>query len=257
MRQPGLNCLKQVNPIPQKKLDIRGKIIAFDADDTLWHNEINFRNAEREFAQAMLPFCNPEEAVAHLMAVEGRNIPTLGYGTKTFIIALAEAAMELGGENMPNSKIREVIEIGKKTVCPQVELYPYAKEVLEMLHKEQSAYGYRLVLATKGDLKDQQYKIDKSGLQEYFSHIEIMPEKDRVGYSALMQKCGVQPQDFIMVGNSFKSDIKPVLELGGSAVYIPSKIIWVHEVVEEFDHQNLVRLESIKEVPQIFGFKGL
>lgn len=125
MRQPGLNCLKQVNPIPQKKLDIRGKIIAFDADDTLWHNEINFRNAEREFAQAMLPFCNPEEAVAHLMAVEGRNIPTLGYGTKTFIIALAEAAMELGGENMPNSKIREVMEIGKKTVCPQVELYPY------------------------------------------------------------------------------------------------------------------------------------
>lgn len=238
-------------------MDLRGKIIAFDADDTLWHNEINFRNAEREFAQAMLPFCRPEEAIACLMEVEGRNIPTLGYGTKTFIIALAEAAMELGGDAIPNSKIREVMEIGKRTVCPKVELYPHVREVLEMLHNEEQRVGFRMVLATKGDLKDQQYKIGKSGLQDYFSHIEIMSEKDVAGYLALMQKCGVAPQEFIMVGNSFKSDIKPVLELGGSALYIPSEIIWVHEVVEEFAHPNLVRLDSIKELPQIFGIKGL
>lgn len=234
-------------------MDIRGKVIAFDADDTLWHNEINFRNAEREFAQAMLPFCKEEEAIAHLMEVEGRNIPTLGYGTKTFIIALAEAAMELGGESIPNSKIREVMEIGKRTVCPKVELYPHAKEVLDLLYREQSRLGFRLVLATKGDLKDQQYKIGKSGLQDYFSHIEIMSEKDRRGYLSLMKRCGVEPEDFIMVGNSFKSDIKPVIELGGTAFYIPSEIIWVHEIVEEFDHPSLMRLESMKELLPIFG----
>ena len=245
-----------------KSLDLRNKIVAFDADDTLWHNEINFRNAEREFAKLMLPFCSEEEAVAHLMEVEGRNIPTLGYGTKTFIIALAEAAIELGGDKISNSTILEAMEIGKRTVFPKVKLYEHAKEVIESLYQLQKELGFKLVLATKGDLRDQQYKIDESGLGEYFSHIEIMPEKDRNGYISLLNKCGgaishnrteLLAKDLIMVGNSFKSDIKPVLELGGTAIYIPSKIIWVHEVVEEFDHPCLIKLNSIADVPQLFG----
>ena len=241
-----------------KSLDLKGKIIAFDADDTLWHNEINFRNAEREFAQLMLPFCSEDEAIEHLMRVEGRNIPTLGYGTKTFIIALAEAAIELGGNNLPNSVVMEAMEIGKRTVFPKVELYEYAKEVIEKLSGLQERLGFKLVLATKGDLKDQQYKIGESGLGSCFSHIEVMSEKDRDGYLALLQKCGgATAGNLIMIGNSFKSDIKPVLELGGTAIYIPSKILWVHEVVEEFGHPNLVKLESIAEVPGILGIESL
>ncbi len=235
--------------------NLRGKTIAFDADDTLWHNEINFRNAEREFAKAMLPFASEQESIDRLMEVEGRNIPLLGYGTKTFIIALAETAIELGKGKMPNEKILEVMEIGKSVVCPKVELYPHAKEVLELLYGLKERYGFKMVLATKGDLKDQQYKIEKSGLAPLFSHIEIMAEKDVAGYSRLMAACGSAPEDFIMTGNSFKSDIKPVLELGGAAIYIPSKIIWVHEIVEEFDHPDLLRLDSIASLPQIFGLE--
>lgn len=239
-----------------KSLDLRDKVIAFDADDTLWHNEINFRNAEREFARLMLPFCSEDEAIGHLMEVEGRNIPTLGYGTKTFIIALAQAAIELGGENLPNSVVLQAMEIGKRTVFPKVELYEYARSVMEKLSGLKEILGFKLVLATKGDLRDQQYKIEKSGMGHLFSHIEIMPEKDRSGYLSLLQKCGeTNAGNLIMVGNSFKSDIKPVLELGGTAIYIPSKIIWVHEVVEEFDHPNLMKLESIAQVPQFLGIE--
>lgn len=224
------------------------RIIAFDADDTLWHNEINYRNAEREFAKAMLPFCScsEQQITDCLMEVEGRNIPTLGYGSKTFIIALAETAMELCNNNAPNTLIRTVMEIGKKTVAPKMELYPHVTETLEALSSK-----YRLVLATKGDLKDQKYKIDNSNLAHLFSHIEIMPEKDSTHYMELLAKCNTAPTEFVMIGNSFKSDIKPVLEIGASAIYIPSKIIWAHEVTEEFEHPRLTRTDSIDKIPEI------
>lgn len=226
------------------------KIIAFDADDTLWHNEINYRNAEREFAKAMLPFCNysEQQIIDYLMEVEGRNIPMLGYGSKTFIIDLAEAAMELCHNNAPNELIRHVMEIGKKTITPKIELFPHVIEVLETL-----SHKYKLVLATKGDLKDQKYKINNSNLAHFFSHIEIMPEKDSTHYKELLYKCNVTPQEFIMIGNSFKSDIKPVIEIGASAIYIPSKIIWAHEVTEEFEHPRLKKLDSIAQVPEILS----
>lgn len=232
--------------MPNKRFIPENCVIAFDADDTLWHNEINFRNAEREFAQAMLPFCTKERAIAHLMEVEGRNIPLLGYGTKTFIIALVETAIELCGGNAPNDLILKVMDIGKKTVTPQMKLYDHAEQTLAHFSK-----SHKLILATKGDLKDQQYKIEKSGLAGYFSHIEIMSEKDCPNYLALMKKCNIVPENFLMVGNSFKSDIKPVIELGAKAVYIPSEIIWTHEVVEEFDHPNLIRLKNLDQLKEI------
>ena len=252
MSQKLLSHNRKQQKMPNNNLYRNIKVIAFDADDTLWHNEINFRNAEREFAQAMLPFCSEERAVAHLMEVEGRNIPLLGYGTKTFIIALVEAAIELCGGKAPNELIIKVMEIGKKTVQPQMKLYEHAEQTLAYFYKT-----HKLVLATKGDLKDQQYKIERSGLAGYFSHIEIMSEKDVPAYRTLLSKCNVAPEEFIMVGNSFKSDIKPVLEIGASAVYIPSEIIWTHEVVEEFDHPNLVKLDSINQLTELFNYTGI
>ena len=225
-------------------MDLTGKVIAFDADDTLWQNEINYRKAEREFAKVMLPFCKDEQqAIAYLMKVEGRNIPLLGYGSKTFIIALVESAMELSGHKADNRLIEKVIEIGKTTVSPKMELYPHVEEVLRKLGK-----SHRLVLATKGDLRDQQDKIRKSNLAGYFCHIEIMSEKDEENYLALIEKLGITPQRFVMVGNSFKSDIIPVLNIGASAIYIPSEIIWAHEKTEEFEDKNLLKQTSIKEL---------
>ncbi len=225
-------------------------ILAFDADDTLWHNEIYFRRAEREFAESMLPFCNlsEQEIISHLMEVEGRNIPQLGYGSKTFIIALTECAIELCGGKAPNSLILKAIEIGKRCAAPKLQLYPGVEEVLSTLEGR-----CRLVMATKGDLKDQRHKIERSGLSHYFSHIEIMEEKCCDRYLELLRKCGGTPDNFIMVGNSFKSDIKPVLEIGAKAIYIPSEIIWVHEIVEEFQHPDLVKLDTIKKLPSLLG----
>ena len=144
------------------------------------------------------------------------------------------------------------MEIGKKTVQHQMKLYEHAEQTLANFYKT-----HKLVLATKGDLKDQQYNIERSGLAGYFSHIEIMSEKDVPAYGTLLSKCNVAPEEFIMVGNSFKSDIKPVLEIGASAVYIPSEIIWTHEVVEEFDHPNLVNLDSINQLPELFNYTGI
>lgn len=225
-------------------MDFKGKVIAFDADDTLWQNEINYRKAEREFARAMLPFCkNEEDAVAYLMKVEGRNIPLLGYGSKTFMIALAESAMELSDYKADCHLIKKVMDIGKKTVSPEMELYPHVEQVLQHLGRD-----HALVLATKGDLRDQQTKIEKSNLARYFSHIEIMSEKHEENYRELLCKLGIAPSQFVMVGNSFKSDIIPVLNIGASAVYIPSEIIWEHEKTEEFEAPNLIRLKSIKEL---------
>lgn len=225
-------------------MDFKGKVIAFDADDTLWQNEINYRKAEREFARAMLSFCkNEEDAVAYLMKVEGRNIPLLGYGSKTFMIALAESAMELSDYKADCHLIKKVMDIGKKTVSPEMELYPHVEQVLQHLGRD-----HALVLATKGDLRDQQTKIEKSNLARYFSHIEIMSEKHEENYRELLRKLGIAPSQFVMVGNSFKSDIIPVLNIGASAVYIPSEIIWEHEKTEEFEAPNLIRLKSIKEL---------
>lgn len=225
-------------------MDFKGKVIAFDADDTLWQNEINYRKAEREFARIMLPFCkNEEDAVAYLMKVEGRNIPLLGYGSKTFIIALAESAMELSDYKADCHLIKKVMDIGKRTVSPEMELYPHVEQVLQHLGRD-----HALVLATKGDLRDQQTKIEKSNLARYFSHIEIMSEKHEENYRELLRKLGIAPSQFVMVGNSFKSDIIPVLNIGASAVYIPSEIIWEHEKTEEFEAPNLIRLKSIKEL---------
>lgn len=230
--------------IETEVLDFKGKVIAFDADDTLWQNEINYRKAEREFARAMLPFCkNEEDAVAYLMKVEGRNIPLLGYGSKTFIIALVESAIELSGHKADCNLIEKVIEIGKTTVSPEMELYPHVEQVLQHLGRD-----HTLVLATKGDLRDQQTKINKSNLARYFSHIEIMSEKHEENYRELLRKLGIAPSQFVMVGNSFKSDIIPVLNIGASAVYIPSEIIWEHEKTEEFEAPNLIKLKSIKEL---------
>lgn len=225
-------------------MDFKGKVIAFDADDTLWQNEINYRKAEREFARVMLPFCkNEEDAVAYLMKVEGRNIPLLGYGSKTFIIALAESAMELSDYKADCHLIKKVMDIGKRTVSPEMELYPHVEQVLQHLGRD-----HALVLATKGDLRDQQTKIEKSNLARYFSHIEIMSEKHEENYRELLRKLGIAPSQFVMVGNSFKSDIIPVLNIGASAVYIPSEIIWEHEKTEEFEAPNIIRLKSIKEL---------
>lgn len=226
------------------------KLIAFDADDTLWVNEHHYRNAEHSFADMMSPYCSHEKAIDALLQKEKENLPLLGYGSKPFIISLVECGIELSGGTLDNNQIKSLIALGKETIGRNMELYPDAEPVLQKLFGR-----YPLVLATKGDLKEQESKVERSGLMKYFTSIEIMSEKHQGNYLKIIDQHGLEPRDFVMVGNSFRSDILPVLEIGGNAVYIPSDIIWAHEVVEESSHPNLVKLENLTQLPGLFNIQ--
>ena len=219
------------------------KLIAFDADDTLWVNELNYRNAEAKFVALMAPYAPAERAIEILFRVEIANLPLLGYGSKPFIISLIESGIELSSGRLSNSEVLQLIAIGKETLERPISVYPDVEMVLSHLSER-----YPLVLATKGDLKEQESKIARSGLSKYFSKIEIMSEKHPEGYMKIVKDCNITPSQLLMVGNSFKSDILPVLEIGGKAIYIPCDITWAHEVTEEIEHPHLTRVSSIKEI---------
>lgn len=223
------------------------KLIAFDADDTLWVNEQHYRNAERRFEKMMERFCPAGEANAKLLEVEKRNLPLLGYGTKPFIISLIECGIELSKGTLTNDEILQLISIGKSTTGHSPELYPDAEEVIKAL-----AEKYPLSLLTKGDLLEQESKIARSGIESLFTSVEIMSEKNRSNYARILKQHSVAPDEFVMVGNSFRSDIEPVLDIGGWAVYIPSEVTWAHEIVPEREHQRLIRANNLKELLNIF-----
>lgn len=221
------------------------KIIAFDADDTLWVNEYHYHKAEHLFARMMSRFTSPEEARGALLRKEKENLPLLGYGSKPFIISLVETAIELSNGSVSTDEITRIIEIGKNTIGQKIELMPNVVDVLGKL------YGrVPLILATKGDLKEQESKIERSGLGRYFSAIKIMSEKNTKSYQEILSDHKIEPHQFLMVGNSFKSDILPVLELGGYAIYIPAEITWEHEIVEEREHPNLLKADTLS--PELF-----
>ncbi len=221
------------------------KIIAFDADDTLWVNEYHYHNAEKLFTEIMSKYADPADTSRVLLRTEKDNLPLLGYGSKPFIISLVECAIEMSGGRVTNDEIKEIIRIGKNTIGQKIELMPNAEEVLKNLYGK-----YPLVLATKGDLKEQESKIQRSGLAEYFSSIRIMSEKNTETYRDIINTHKIEPWEFLMVGNSFKSDILPVLELGGHAIYIPADITWEHEIIEESEHPNLRRAHILS--PDLF-----
>lgn len=232
------------------RLNSNIKLIAFDADDTLWINEYHYHNAEKRFAQLMEPWCDSKRANDALLKVEKDNLPLLGYGSKPFIISLIECGIELSGGTLTNDHIIKLIQIGKETIGRPIELYPDTEKVLATL-----AECYPLVLATKGDLKEQESKVERSGLKKYFSAVEIMSEKHPDSYLKIVEEHNIKPENFLMVGNSFKSDIKPVLDIGGYAIYIPSDIIWAHEVVEETEHPNLIRAAGLSKMLEMFEIK--
>lgn len=231
-----------------RKFDSEIKLIAFDADDTLWVNEYHYRRAEENFAELMSIWCDKKTAIDVLLKKEKENLPLLGYGSKAFIIALVESGIEISRGNLLNEEITDLIELGKSTIGQEIELLPNVKEVLETLQNR-----YPLLLATKGDLKEQESKIERSGLKKYFNHVEIMSEKESDRYLNIIEKLRVEPQNFLMIGNSFKSDILPVLEIGGNAIYIPAEITWAHEIVEEKEHPNLIKTDSLNKILPFFN----
>lgn len=220
------------------------RVIAFDADDTLWDNEAYFRETENKFF-ALLEDYLPQHTVAReLLTTEVKNIDLYGYGIKAFMLSMIEAAIRITDGTIRVKVIEEVIGFGKELLQKPVTLLPGVEETLHALKGK-----YKLVMATKGDLLDQERKLRKSNLESYFHHIEIMSEKKEDDYRKLIRHLDITPQDFLMIGNSLKSDVLPVLNLGGHGIHIPYHTTWAHEKIDhEIVHENFKQLSHIKEI---------
>ncbi|RQO79365.1 HAD family hydrolase [Pedobacter sp. KBW01] len=219
-------------------------VIAFDADDTLWVNEPYFRETEDKFAALLEDFMPRHSIIAELYKTEMANLSLYGYGIKGFMLSMIETALKITvGENDPKV-VEMIIELGQEMLNKPIELLDGVEEVLKALHGK-----YKLVVATKGDLLDQQRKLTKSGLDHYFHHIEIMSDKQEKDYQKLMKHLDCQPESFLMLGNSLKSDVLPVLNIGGHAVHIPYHTTWVHESIDHIiEHPNFYEMESLSEI---------
>lgn len=228
------------------------KVIAFDADDTLWVNEPFFREAEEKFASLLEDFMPQHAIMKELYRTEIENLGLYGYGIKGFMLSMIETAMRISDQKVPISLVEKVITIGREMLEKPVELLPGVEEALQSLHGD-----YRMVLATKGDLLDQERKLKKSGLEKYFHHIEIMSEKRTADFAKLIRHLDVQPSEFLMMGNSLKSDILPVLELGGHAIHIPFHITWVHEQIEhEVAHEQFYEVSCVADAADLIKKMG-
>ena len=220
------------------------KVIAFDADDTLWVNEPYFRTAEKAFCELLKEYVPEEECNQLLYKFEMQNLPLYGYGIKPFVLSLIEAAITISKKQIPLEIISEIITIGKEMLQMPVELIDGIEATLAHLSKKNL-----LVMATKGDLLDQERKLIKSGLEKYFHHIEVMSDKQPENYQKLITHLDITPSQFLMVGNSLKSDVLPVLEIGSYAIHIPFHTTWEHEKVEEeVMHYNFKELKLASEL---------
>lgn len=220
--------------------------LAFDADDTLWHNETHYAETQAAFRALLRPFHDEAWIDARLHDTEMRNLRRYGYGIKGFTLSMIETALELTEHRLGGGGIQTVLDLGKAMLDKPVEPLPGVVEVLAEL-----APAFDLMLVTKGDLFDQETKLAKSGLGGHFAKVEIVSEKDEATYAALLQRHGIRPADFTMVGNSVKSDILPVLALGGRAIHIPYHLTWVHEVVAVPGDSPFPSLESIRDLPAL------
>jgi len=223
------------------------RVIAFDADDTLWENEQFFAEAEQKFI-AMLEDFLPRHTVAReLLHTEIANLPLYGYGIKAFMLSMIETALRISDNKIPASVIGEAIAIGRDMLEKPVVLLDGVTSVLEQLKGR-----YRLVMATKGDLLDQERKLKKSNLQSYFHHIEIMSEKKEDDYQKLIRHLDIPPSQFMMIGNSLKSDVMPVIAIGGYGVHVPYHVTWEHEKIDvTLDSDRFIPLEKISELPDL------
>ncbi len=220
--------------------------IGFDADDTLWHNERYFADAQRTFHDLLARYAEPHATEESLLAAERRNLALFGYGVKGFLLSMIETAIELSDGAIPATEIHRIIELGKALLARPVELLPYAEETVRRL-----ATSHRLVLITKGDLFHQETKIAASGLAENFWQIEVVAEKDTATYARILERHGIDPSRFVMVGNSLRSDILPVLDLGGRAVHIPFEITWAMEHAIAQDHHDFVSIADLSELSAV------
>ncbi len=228
-------------------------LIAFDADDTLWHNERFYLEARLKFRQILHAHHVPDSVDDLIEQTERRNLPYFGFGVMSFILSLIETSILLTDGRVTGEEIQGLLNIGKEMLAADVELFDEVEETLAELSK-----AYRLVLITKGDLLHQQAKVTQSGLAPYFDHVEVVSDKSPDTYSTILKRLGVEPHRFMMIGNSMRSDILPVIAIGGTAVHIPNDLTWAYEMIEppQETQDHFFEVNSLSELPMLLSKLG-
>ena len=224
------------------------RVVGFDGDDTLWHSETRFHVTQGEFRALIARHVPNADAGTRLAETEMKNLAIYGYGVKSFTLSMLETAIELTKAQISAADLEVILGWGKRMLMEPTELLPGVEDTLRALSQR-----YDLLLITKGDLFDQESKLARSGLGDLFLGVEILSEKDVDMYQRIFQRRGIQPQDFVMVGNSLRSDVVPVVSLGGHAVHVPYEVTWQHEHVPEdqMPKEGWRRISSIKELPAL------
>jgi putative hydrolase of the HAD superfamily len=216
-------------------------VIAFDADDTLWVNEPYFQETERKFCALLEDYLPHHTISQELYKTEVQNMALYGFGVKAFMLSMVETAIRISGGTLPNEILDKVIQYGKEHLEKPIEMLDDVEHVLKSLNGK-----YRIVLATKGDILDQERKLKKSQLERYFHHTEIMSDKQEADYLKLIRHLDITPDQFLMIGNSIKSDVLPVLAIGGHAIHVPFHTTWVHEQVDpKITHPQFLQVETL------------
>lgn len=220
------------------------KVIAFDADDTLWINEPYFQEIESKFCGLLEDYASHHTISQELLKTEIKNLEIYGYGVKGYTLSMIETALRISNNAIPVEVIDKAIEYGKEMLLKPIELIEGIEHALQTLKDK-----YRLVVATKGDLLDQENKLKRSGLEKYFHHIEVMSEKNELEYKKLIRHLDIQPNEFLMIGNSLKSDVLPVLAIGGHAAHVPFHTTWAHEKIDyQVMHDRLQKFEKVVDM---------
>ena len=219
-------------------------IIAFDADDTLWVNEPYFQEVEHKFCALLEDYLPAHSVSKELYRIEMKNLPLYGYGIKAFILCMMETVLEVTNKTASPELLYKAIQYGQEMLQKPIELLDGVESTLQLAKGK-----YRLVVATKGDLLDQERKLKKSGLAHYFHHIEIMSDKKESDYEKLLRHLDCPPDQFLMVGNSLKSDVIPVLNIGGYAAHVPFHTTWAHEKIDfTIDNPRFFELQSLAQL---------
>lgn len=230
------------------------KAIAFDADDTLWALQNYFEEVEHEYCQLLSEFGSEKEISAALLETESKNMPDLGYGCKAFTISLVENAVKVSHGKVEANVIAQIVDLGKSLLHLDAKPLEGVEKTISCLKDRliqnagNASLKYKLAVFTKGELMDQENKLWRSGLQRYFDVVSIVSDKTEEAYHHLCSDLEVTPAQLLMVGNSFRSDIAPALQIGAYAVHVPFRTIWAHEKTEEYEHERLWRVDSLKEM---------
>jgi putative hydrolase of the HAD superfamily len=225
-------------------------LIGFDADDTLWQNEALFRSTQAEFRTLLSQYHDEAWIEQRLYETEVRNLVHYGYGIKAFMLSMVETAVELTEGRIGAAEIRRILDLGREMLHAPITLFDGVERTLARL-----ADRHHLILITKGDLLDQESKIERSGLRDFFRHIEVVSRKDTGTYTRILQRADIAPDRFLMVGDSLRSDVLPVVEIGGTAIHIPQPTPWQHELVDldATVRGRYTELDSIRRLPDFIG----